>query len=118
MTVVQSPMSGIEASYTGSVVMKELSSEFISSKRKAASTASKQANKVGRKALPYLINKKVLHKLSLVDGNVCWIQSWVIKALGDTADPNCEFEIKYDEEDTLIVKLYEYVTNDDLVILN
>ena len=42
-----------------------------------------------------------------------------IKTLGDTADPNCEFEVKYDdEEDLLIVKLYEDVINGDLVIIN
>ena len=72
-TTVQSLISGIEPSYTESAARKELISESISRKRKAASTASKQANKVGRMGLPNLINKKVLHKWALVDGNECWI---------------------------------------------
>ena len=117
--MVQSLMSGIEPSYTESVARKELISVSISWKRKAASTTSHQANKVGRKGLPNIINKKILQKWALVDGNEHWIQGQVIKVLGDIADPNCEFEVKYnDEEDLLTIKLYEDFTNDDFVIIN
>ena len=117
-TMVQSPMSGKKPSYTESAARKELISECISRKRKAASTASNQANKVGRKDLPNLINKKVLHKWALVDGNEHLIWGQVIKAVGDTADPNCEFEVKYDEENLLRAKLYEDFAKDDLVSIN
>ena len=97
-TTVQSSISGIEPSYTESAAKKELISESISRKGKAASTTSKQANKVGRTDLPNFINKKVLNKWALVDGNECWIQGQVIKELGDTADPKCEFQVKCDDE--------------------
>ena len=93
-TTVQSLISGIEPSYTESAARKELISESISRKRKAASTTSKQANKVWRTDLPNLINKEVIYKWAVVDGNEYWIQGQVIKALGDTADPNCEFQVK------------------------
>ena len=71
--MVQSPMSGTEPSYTESAVRKELISESIPRKRKSARKASNQENKVGRKDLLNIINKKVLHKWALVDGNECWI---------------------------------------------
>ena len=118
-TTVQSLISGIEPSYTESAARKELISESISRKRKAASTTSKQVNQVGRTDLRNLINKKVLHKWALVDGNEHWIQGQVIKVLGDTADPHCEFQVTYgDEKDVLTAKLYEDFTYDDLVIIN
>ena len=60
-----------------------------------------------------------LEKWALVDGNECRVWGQVIQALGDTADANCEFQVKYDDEkDVLTEILYEDFSNDDLVIIN
>ena len=42
----------------------------------------------------------------------------MLKALGDANNPDCEIQIQYaDEEGILIMKLYEDLQNDHLVIM-
>ena len=47
-----------------------------------------------------------------------WIFGNVLKAVGNLNDDECEFEVKYDdEEEILIVKLYEDCNNGDLSVI-
>ena len=47
-----------------------------------------------------------------------WIYGTVLKAVGNLNDEECEFELKYeDEEELLLVKLYEDFKNGYLTII-
>ena len=47
-----------------------------------------------------------------------WISGDVLKAVGNLNDEECEFEVKYDdEEEVLLVKHYDDFNNGDLSII-
>ena len=67
--------------------------------------------------LPNLVNTFILQKW-INDGKEQWIRGKVLKALGNTNDPECDFKVQYaDERGVLNVKFYEDFLNNDLVIM-
>lgn len=76
-----------------------------------------EQGKIQRLEHPKLVGKRIYHKW--VKGNTEeWIYGNVLKVIGDVNDENCEFEVKYeDEEEPLLVKLYEDFKNGDLTII-
>ena len=103
--------------YRVSDVRWELNEEYVAKKRKAASTASTSATKQMQLDLPNLVNKFILQKW-IKDGKEQWFRGKVLKALGNTNDPESNFEVQYvDEQGVINVKLYEDFLNNDLVIM-
>ena len=96
---------------------KELIDTHVERKRKASSCTAGQKEKERREDKPDLVGKRILHKWVKEDGEE-WIFGDVLKAVGNLNDDECEFEVKYDdEEEILIVKLYEDCNNGDLSVI-
>ena len=96
---------------------KELIDTHVERKRKASSCTAGQKEKERREDKPDLVGKRILHKWVKEDGEE-WIFGDVLKAVGNLNDDKCEFEVKYDDEDEiLIVKLYEDCNNGDLSVI-
>ena len=63
------------------------------------------------------MGKRIFHKWVKEDGEQ-WIYGNVLKAMGNLNEGKCEFEVKYEDEDEpLLVKLYEDYKNGDLSII-
>ena len=80
--------------------------QYVAKKRKAGNPGAEgQQEKAQRHGYPELVGKYVYHKW--VKGYTeKWINGNVLKVVGDVNDENCEFEVKYeDEQEPLIVKL-------------
>ena len=111
------PVTENVSTYRVSDVRQELAEKYVAKKRKAASTASISATKQMQFDLPNLVNKFILQKW-IKDGKEKWNRGKVLKALGNTNDPECNFEVQYvDEQGVLNVKLYGDFLNNDLVIM-
>ena len=96
---------------------KELIDKHVERKRKASSFTAAQKEKERRRDKPDLVGKRIFHKWVKEDGEQ-WICGNVLKAVGNLNDEKCEFEVKYeDEEEPLLVKLYEDFKNGDLSII-
>ena len=96
---------------------KELIDKHVERKRKASSFTAAQKEKERRRDKPDLVGKHIFHKWVKEDGEQ-WICGNVLKAVGNLNDEKCEFEVKYeDEEEPLLVKLYEDFKNGDLSII-
>ena len=95
----------------------ELIDEYVAKKRKVVNPTDDELGKIHSLEHPKLVGKCIYHKW--VKGNTEeWIYGNVLKVIGDVKDENCEFEVKYeDEEETLLVKLYEDFKNGDLTII-
>ena len=96
---------------------KELIDTHVERKRKASACTTRQKEKEKRDEKPDLLGKRILHKWVKEDREE-WIFGDVLKAVGNLNDEDCEFEVKYDdEEETLLVKLYEDCKNGDLSVI-
>ena len=103
--------------YRESEERKELIDRHVERKRKATSCTAAQKEKERRCDKPDLVGKRIFHKWVKDDGDQ-WIYRNVLKAVGNFNDEECEFEVKYeDEEELLLVKLYEDFKNGDLTII-
>ena len=81
------------------------------------STITTSVEKHARAEFPQLVNKYIVHKW-IHDGKEEWIRGKVLKALGDVNNVDCDFEVKYtDEDENLVVKLYKDLQNGDLAII-
>ena len=87
---------------------RELIDQYVSKKRKAVNPGDEgQQEKAQRCDYAELVGKCIYHKWVKGDTEE-WINGNVLKVVGDVNDENCEFEVKYeDEQEPLIVKLYE-----------
>ena len=113
----EEPVTENVSTYRVSDVRWEHIEEYVTKKRKAASTASTSAIKQMQLDLPNLVNKFILQKW-IKDGKEQWIRGKVLKALGNTNDPECDSEVQYvDEQGVLNVKLYENFLYNDLAIM-
>ena len=96
---------------------KELIEKYVDRKRKAISTTAPQKEKESRPNKPDLVGKCMHHKWVKGDGEQ-WIHGNVLKVVGNLNDNECEFEVQYeDEEEPLLVKLYEDFKNGDQAIM-
>ena len=96
---------------------KELIDKHVERKRKASSCTEAWKEKERRPDKPELVGKRIFHKWVKEDGEQ-WIYGNVLKAMGNLNDEKCEFEVKYEDEDEpLLVKLYEDYKNGDLSII-
>ena len=97
---------------------RELIDQYVAKKRKAVNQGAEgQQEKAQRCDYPKLVGKCIYHKWVKCDTEE-WINGNVLKVVGDVNDENCEFEVKYeDEQEPLIVKLYEDLKNGDLAII-
>ena len=79
--------------------------------------AEGQQEKAQRCDYSELVGKCIYHKWVKGDTEE-WINGNVLNIVGDVNDKNCEFEVKYeDEQEPLIVKLYEDLKNGHLAII-
>ena len=109
----QPPMTEAPQNYTESYLRKNLISESIAKKKRAASTITTSVEKYARAEFPQLFNKYIVHKW-IHDGKEEWIRDKILKALGDVNNIDHDFEVKYTDEDgNLVVKLYEDLQNGD-----
>ena len=96
---------------------KNLLMNMLQKKSKAVSTSSASAAKRMQLDLPNLVNKFILQKW-IKDGKEQWIRGKVLKALGNTDNLDCDFQVQYvDEQGLMNVNLYEDFLNNDLVIM-
>ena len=87
-------------------------------KRKVVNSTEGEQGKIQRLEHPKLVGKCIYHKW--VKGNTEeWIYGNELKVIGDVNDENCEFEVKYEDEEKepLLVKLYEDFKNGDLTVI-
>ena len=101
--------------YRESEERKELIDRHVEGKRKVTSCTAAQKEKERRCDKPDLVGKGIFHKWVEDDGDQ-WIYGNVLKAVGNFNDEECEFEVE-DEEELLLVKLYEDFKNGDLTII-
>ena len=115
--IEKEPITETVPAYRVRNVRQELIDEHVTKKRKAVSTSSTSGAKWMQLDLPNLVNKFILQKW-IKDGKEQWIRGKVLKALGNTKDLECDFQVQYVDEQGLVnVKLYEDFLNNDLVIM-
>ena len=115
--IEKEPITETVSAYRARNVRQELIDEHVTKKRKAVSTSSASAAKWMQLDLPNLVNKFILQKW-IKDGKEQWIRGKVLKALGNTDNLDCDFQVQYvDEQGLMNVKLYEDFLNNDLVIM-
>ena len=114
---IQSAFKSTSSVYRQVEERRKLTDEYVAKKRKVVNSTEDEQGKIQRLEHPKLVGKRIYHKW--VKGNTEeWIYGNVLKVIGDVKDENCEFEVKYqDEEESLLVKLYEDFKNGDLTII-